>query len=268
MSKNNDSRMTECLGIVLRRVLVLGAVLFGQQVWAQAVEPASAPAALPDSVATGSPGRLPVAAPATAPPPTTWSVLSSAQQTALMPLQRDWDGMDAASRSKWVSIASRFSFLPAEDQLRMHERMRAWARSSPSERQQARVAFHAAQQMAAEQRQAKWEAYQALPPEKRQELAAKAAQKLTAKAQARRVVAIESPQPKSNLVPAALKGQPVKVVAPSILQARPGATTVFINQIKILPAHQQAGQTKVFADPDLVDRKTLLPKRRPAAPSP
>ena len=150
----------------------------------------------------------------------------------------------------------------------MHERMRAWARSSPAERQQARIAFHAAQQMAAGQRQAKWEAYQALPPEKRQELAAKAAQKLKAKPLARHVAANESPQPKSNLVPAVLTAQPIKVVAPSILQAKPGATTVFITQMKTLPAHQQAGQTKVYADPDLVDSKTLLPKRRLVAGSP
>ena len=69
-------------------------------------------------------------------------------------------------------------------------------------------------------------------------------------------------------VPAALKGQAVKGVTLSILQAKPGATTVLINTIKVLPAHQQAGQTKVFADPDLVDSKTLLPKRRMVAASP
>lgn len=266
MSRNDKLRMMWRPGIFLRRILVLGTALLGHQVWAQAADAASAPASGPGIV--GAITQLSLPAPVTAPPPPTWLVLSAAQKTALMPLERDWNDMDATSRSKWLSIATRYAALPAEEQVRMHERMRAWARSSPAERQQARIAFHAAQQLAVGQREAKWEAYQALPPEKRQELAAKAAQKLTAKPQARRGAANESPQPKSNRVPTALTGQTVKVVAPSILQAKPGATTVFITQMKTLPAHQQAGQTKVFADPDLVDSKTLLPKPRLKAVSP
>ena len=263
MSKNDGLRMMGCFRSVLSLALVLGAFVFTQQAGAQAAEAASAP----DLVGSTSP-QLVLPAPATAPQPPTWVILSPVQKTALMPLERDWDGLDTSSRSKWLSIATRFAALPAEEQARMHERMRAWARSSPAERQQARIGFQVAQQMAAGQRQAKWEAYQALPPEKRQELADKAAQKLVAKPPARRMAVNDGPQPKSNLVPAALKGQPVKAVTPSVLQAKPGATTVLITQIKTLPAHQQAGQTKVFADPDLVDSKTLLPKRRLVAAGP
>jgi len=262
MSKNDVLRMILGLRGALALALVFGSLLSARQVGAQTVGAASAA----DMIRTGPQRDL--SAPATALPPPIWSALSAAQKTALMPLQRDWDGMDTSSRSKWLGIATRFAVLPAEEQARMHDRMRSWARSSPAERQQARIAFQGAQQIAAGQRQAKWEAYQALPPEKRQELADKAAQKRVAKPPVRRPAATEGAQAKSNLVPAALKGQAVKAVAPSILQAKPGATTVFITQVKSLPAHQQAGQTKVFADPDLVDSKTLLPKRRQAAPGP
>lgn len=264
MSKNDVLRMMGGFRSVLFQSLVLGALLVAQQVGAQTSEAASAPAP-----AIASPGpQLVLSAPATVPPPATWLVLTPAQQTALMPLERDWDSLDTSSRSKWLSIATRYATLPAEEQARMHERMRAWARSTPAERQQARIGFQVAQQVAADQRQAKWEAYQALPPEKRQELADKAAQKLLPKSSARRAAVNDGPQPKSNLVPAALKGQTVKVVTPSILQAKPGATTVLITQVKTLPMHQQAGQTKVLADPELVDSKTLLPKRRMVAAGP
>ena len=269
MVKNDDLRMMAGFRSVLSLSLVLAASLFAQQIGAQATDAASAASLVPatapatDNASAGS--QLVLPAPATALPPSAWLALSPIQQTALMPLERDWDGLDTSSRSKWLSIATRFATLPAEEQARMHERMRAWARSTPAERQQARIGFQVAQQVAAGQRQAKWEAYQALPPEKRQELVDKAAQKLVATPPARRVASNGGPQPKSNLVPAALKGQAVKVITPSILQAKPGATTVLINQIKTLPSHQQAGQTKVFADPDLVDSKTLLPKRRLAA---
>ncbi len=259
MSKNDERGMKKWLRCVAPSLLIAGALL-ALRVEAQTSEAVALPGAVASEPLLTAPTRAPVAP--------TWLILSPAQKAALLPLERDWDSLEDSNRSKWLRIANRFSAMPAEEQNRLHERMRAWARSSPSERQQARITFQAAQQMAADERQAKWEAYQALPPEKRQELADKAAQKREAKPPARRVAANDGPAPKSNLVPAALKGQAVKAVTPSILQAKPGATTVFINQIKTMPAHQQAGQTKVFADPDLVDSKTLLPKRRMVAAGP
>lgn len=235
---------------------------------AQATEAASATPEISAPAPIVRPAAAPaLAAPATALAPPLWQGLTRSQKLVLMPLERDWDSLDAQGRSKWLEIAARFNSLPAEEQARLRERMGAWARSSPAERQQARIGFQAGQQMAADRRQAKWEAYQALPPEKRQELADKAAQKRTAKAQAPQVGTGSGPQAKSNLVPAAPKGLPLRPVATSVLQAKPGATTVLITQVKRLPAHQQAGQTKVFADPDLVDSKTLLPKQRIAAAS-
>lgn len=212
------------------------------------------------------PAGLQMAAPSTLLPPPTWAALSRSQQLALSPLERDWDKLDPARKSKWLEVAARFLALPSEEQARMHERMRAWARLSPAERQQARIGYQVAQQVKADERQAKWEAYQALSPERRQELAEKAAQKQQ-KPGGKQADARLGTQTKSNLVPAAPKNQLVKPVAPSVVQAKPGVSTVLITQAKQLPSHQQAGQTKIFADPTLVDSKTLLPKRTQASSS-
>lgn len=213
-----------------------------------------------------------IAAPSTLLPAPNWAGLSAGQKSALLPLQQDWDGLDADRKSQWLEVATRFSALPAEDQLRMQERMREWARLSPAERQQARIGFQGAKKINADARQAKWEAYQALPQEQRQQLADKAAKKQQAqpgKSALSGNSGKAGPQAKSNLVPAAPLNLAPKAVAPTLLQAKPGATTVLITQNKLAPAHQRAGHTKVLANPDLVDSKTLLPKRpRSAASAP
>lgn len=262
-----QTRSLRPLALNLGPVCLLMPLLMSS-VWAQGSDSASTPEAGSAVVVTPvlPPAQPVLRVPATAQQPPTWQALKASQKLVLAPLERDWDGIDASSRSKWLNIATRFDALPADEQTRMQERMRSWARSSPAERQQARIGFQGAQQLAADQRQAKWEAYQALTPEQRRELGDKAAQKQITKPASRSTIN-DSPQTKSNLVPSALRGQPMKSVTPSVLQAKPGATTVLITQIKRLPTHQQAGQTKVFADPDLVDSKTLLPKRSRLAAS-
>lgn len=278
MSKNDDAtRMIRPPQALLRfhprkTALLIAVAVFSLSppAWSQASDAASAPEATasvpmpaPAPVFQPLPNTPPqLAAPTTLLPQPMWAALTRTQKAALAPLERDWDTLDPARKSKWLELAPRFAALPAEEQTRIHERMRAWASLSPAERQQARVGYQVAQQIKAGDRQAKWEAYQALPPEKRRELADKAAQKQNkppGKAEPDLSLA------KSNLVPALPKGQPAKPVAPSVLQAKPGASTVLITQGKTVPSHQQAGQTKVFADPDLVDSKTLLPRRLPAS---
>ncbi|MCV2423576.1 DUF3106 domain-containing protein [Paucibacter sp. DJ2R-2] len=271
-----------CRGFAAAALLSFGTSTVLAQ--APAAEAASAPLqALPAASATPSPKAQPSAQAASAakraPTPTlgagtallppAWQGLSATQKRILAPLERDWDGLDAGRRSKWLEVAQRFPALPAEEQARMQERMRDWTRLSAVERQQARIGFQAAaQQLNSGDRQAKWEAYQALPPEKRQQLADKAAKKQAPKKVGVPTAAAIESQSKSNLVPALTKNLPAKPVAPSLLQAKPGVSTVLITQMALRPSHQQAGQTKVWADPNLVDSKTLLPKRQPAASSP
>ncbi|HEY6355869.1 MAG TPA: hypothetical protein VIY30_15385, partial [Burkholderiaceae bacterium] len=58
-----------------------------------------------------------------------------------------------------------------------------------------------------------------------------------------------------------LTAAPVKPVAPTVVQAAPGATTTLVTRQPAPPAHQQAGMPKIAATPGFVDRNTLLPQR-------
>lgn len=199
-----------------------------------------------------------------------WKQLTPGQQLALSPLAKDWDSLDLSRRRKWLEIATRFPSLPADEQARVQERMSSWAKLSPVERNQARIGYQQAQQIAPESRQAKWEAYQALAPEQRQVLADKAAKKTEAKT-GKSVTPISKPvldnQAKSNLVPQRASAPQPKPVAPTVVQNKPGATTTLINQTSKPPAHQQSGMPKIMASPELVDPNTLLPKRPAASAS-
>nr|WP_316639804.1 DUF3106 domain-containing protein [uncultured Roseateles sp.] len=193
-----------------------------------------------------------------------WRQLTPTQQQALAPMAKDWDSLDLSRRRKWLEIATRFPSLPADEQARVQERMSSWAKLSPVERSQARIGFQQAQQITPESRQAKWEAYQALPPEQRQELADKAAKKTEAKI-GKAAAPITKPvldnQAKSNLVPQRTSAPQPMSVAPTVVQNKPGVTTTLINQTAKPPAHQQSGMPKIMAAPELVDPNTLLPKR-------
>ena len=54
-----------------------------------------------------------------------------------------------------------------------------------------------------------------------------------------------------------------KPVAPTVVQAQPGATTTLISKRPAPPAHQQTGLPKIAATPGFVDKSTLLPQRGP-----
>jgi hypothetical protein len=219
--------------------------------------PAPAPAPLPITT-TPVPKVSPLA------PTPTWAELNAPQRSLLaqLDLESEWDRLPAERRRKWLTIANRFPALPAEQQLRIQERVRAWIKLDTQERQRARAAFQAAIQLDAEERRSKWEAYQALPAEKRSELADKAAKK---QAQAA-ITPAPSPKgplaavPKSNMVPGPARVTAALAVAPTLFQAKPGVSTVLMTRPIAPPSHQSAGQSKVIADPALVDPKTLLPK--------
>jgi len=213
-----------------------------------------------------------------------WSTLKPAQREALKPLERDWAGIDSLRKRKWLEIAERYPSMPPQDQARLQARMSEWARLTPLERSQVRLNFQEAKQAPAQDRLASWEAYQALPPEQRRALAdraapvpAAAASGLTAQTATKAASAAqpdkrlrEAPQAKSNTVPdSALTAKP-KPVAPSVVQAQPGATTTLMSRQPAPPAHQQTGLPKIAATPEFVDKKTLLPQQgaQHAAPRP
>jgi len=188
-----------------------------------------------------------------------WSSLTPAQRNALRPLEHEWSGIDVQRKNKWLEIAGKFATLSPSQQTRVQTRMAEWAQLSPRERGQARMNFKEAQQVPSQDRQAKWESYNALTPEQRRELAERAAPSKRKETLADRPVA--SSQTKSNIVPNSSYAAKPKAVAPTVAQAQPGATTNLMSKRAIPPAHQQTGLPKIAATSGFVDQATLLPKR-------
>jgi hypothetical protein len=200
----------------------------------------------------------------------TWRELSPAQQTALAPLKDDWNELDPGRKQKWLEVASRFGSMKPERQARVRERMTEWARMSPAQRTEARINYQQSKQLPAEDRQARWEAYQSLSPEERAALAARAKPPTStappSPAQALRKAPVDAQMPKTNIVgPGRSSVPPPKPVAPTVVQGNPGATTRLVTATPKPPPHQQPGQPKIAATPKLVDKTTLLPKSGPQA---
>lgn len=114
---------------------------------------------------------------ATAKPPASgsgWHRLKPTQKQALEPLAGTWDTLNPAHQRKWLEVSKNYPSLSAGEQAKMHERMTEWAALTPLERAQARLNFGKTTEIAREltpsEKLAKWEAYQALPPEERQKL--------------------------------------------------------------------------------------------------
>lgn len=191
-----------------------------------------------------------------------WGSLSPSQKGALKPLEREWDRIDTSRKTKWLEIANKFPTLPAAEQTRIQTRMAEWARMTPKERGQARMNFKEAQQVPAQERKARWEAYQALPPEQQKQLAARATP-VPRKPAAPDTPTDGSATKKSNVVPNSSYAPRPKAVAPTVAQAAPGATTNLITKRPSPPPHQPAGLPKIAVTSGFVDQATLLPKRGP-----
>jgi hypothetical protein len=108
-----------------------------------------------------------------------WRSLSPAQQVALQPLQAEWDQMDGVRKQKWLQLANRFAGMKPEEQERVHERMREWAKLTPEQRELARETYTRTRKIAPEQKNATWESYQQLPEEQKKKLAASATARKT-----------------------------------------------------------------------------------------
>lgn len=227
----------------LAAAMVAGALqgMVSTPVRAQAAIPASSPGAQKPRVQ--------------APGATAWSSLTPAQQRMLGPLQREWSSIDSDQRSKWLDLAARLPTMSEADQQRVRARMVQWARMSPRERAQARAQFQEARQLNPRERQQRWEAYQALPEERRRELAAsrKGPDRIRQRAE-------DGAGAKSSVVKPAQPTAPT-TVSPSVVRGGPGATTRLVTVPDDPPLHQQTGVPKMPAIPGFVDGNTLLPKR-------
>ena len=205
----------------------------------------------------------------------TWASLTPAQQQALAPLQRDWNGIDQNRKQKWLEVSARFPKLPAEERTRIQTRMAEWARLSPTERASARLQFQETRTLSTEQRQQRWQAYQALPEVEKRQLAQRAkpvpptptpapATAQTAEAKKPSLASTDAEAGKRNSA-TSRPGlpTPTRATQPALVQAKPGATTTTITTRAAPPAHHQPGMPKIAATPGFVDAATLLPTRGP-----
>ena len=211
-----------------------------------------------------------------------WRDLKTAQQAALKPLEQDWSGIDTPQKQKWLQLVARFPKMSAPERERVQARMAGWAKLTPQERGQTRLNFEEARQLPSQDRQARWDAYQALPAEQKRQLAARAAPastpvaaSLTATDTARKPgtadaradrpdkAARDAALAKSNIVPNPAFANRPGSVSPTVVRAGPGATTTSISKRATPPSHQQTGLPKIAATPEFVDRNTLLPQRGP-----
>lgn len=120
------------------------------------------------------PGSSAATPPAAAPKPAAkplWRDLSAKQQQALQPLAADWDTLSEGHKRKWLTLSRNHSKLSPEDKATLRSRMTEWAALSRHQRDQARFNFAEVKQVPADERKAKWEAYQALTPEQKRRLA-------------------------------------------------------------------------------------------------
>jgi hypothetical protein len=204
---------------------------------------------------------------------TSWSDLKPAQREALRPLEHEWATIEPRTKQKWLLLSTRFPKMSEDERARVQDRMSDWTRLTPRERGEARLHFQEAKQLPQADRQARWKAYEALTPEQKRQFAARAAPAAMLET-APKTVGTASvisgarsekaiPQPKSNIVPNPSFTAPPTNVAPTVVRARPGATTSLITKRASPPSHQQTGMPKIAATPEFVDAATLLPQRGP-----
>ncbi|MBN3793309.1 DUF3106 domain-containing protein, partial [Burkholderia sp. Ac-20353] len=104
--------------------------------------------------------------------PLSWARLSPAQHVALAPFASQWDSFSDARKRKWLKIAARFPKMTPDAQKRLQERMTEWVGMTPDERRVARENYQVAKGLSAQARERAWKAYQQLPEEQKERLAA------------------------------------------------------------------------------------------------
>lgn len=102
---------------------------------------------------------------------TAWRELTARQKTALEPLKDLWPTLGAPHQRKWIALAKNYHRLPPAEQATLQQRMREWAQLSPAERTRARLNFGETRRLSADEKRARWEAYQALSEQERERLA-------------------------------------------------------------------------------------------------
>ena len=137
-----------------------------------------------------------------------WADLTPAQRQALAPLATEWDTMGDIRKKKWLEIGNKFSTMKPDEQRRMQERIRDWAKLTPEQRHIARESYARAKKLNRDQKSAHWQQYQQLPEEQKKKLAADAASK-------KHVANLPPTQSKNKTVPP-IKSTPKRVLEKSV----------------------------------------------------
>lgn len=172
------------------------------------------------STALGSKASAPAVKTAAAPVVSrpSWAELTALQQQTLKPLAASWNSISEPQKRKWLEISKNYHSLPPEGQATMHSRMNEWVALSPQQRAEARLNFaktkELSKQLTPEEKKAKWQTYQALSPEEKQKLAAKASARPAGAATAVKPVA---PQKLAAVPPGGTKTAPKMAPAQAIV---------------------------------------------------
>jgi Protein of unknown function (DUF3106) len=206
---------------------VAGGILLALSVcsFAQPVKPVTTGSAVIKPPTAATPAKPVVSKPV-------WAELTVQQQTALRPLSPGWDTINEAQKRKWLEISKGYPSLTPEGQSIMHSRMTEWVGLSAQQRAQARLNFaqtkELSKELTPEEKQAKWQTYQALSAEEKQNLAAKASPKPAGAATAVKPVA---PQKLAVIPPAQVprvtKGPPNAAATPAAPAIQSGDSALF-----------------------------------------
>ena len=99
-----------------------------------------------------------------------WSELAPAQQQILSELEPQWNGMPAARKRTWLTLAERIPRMEGAERERAEARIREWARLTPEQRNLARNNYRLAKTLPKDTRAATWEQYRQMTPEQREVL--------------------------------------------------------------------------------------------------
>jgi hypothetical protein len=172
-----------------------------------------------------------------------WRELSPSQQQALVPLAAHWDTLSEPHKRKWIALSANFPKMSGEEQAKLHSRMTEWVSLSPQQRTIARLNYGATQKLSPDDKKAKWEAYQALPPEEKKKLAAKAAKPPATAAAIRPVPADKlAAMPKTRQAQAPASKAPRIAAAPGQVDHRTLLPQPQQQPARVLPAQQSQPQ--------------------------
>lgn len=156
-----------------------------------------------------------------------WTELTASQQLALAPLQSEWSKIDSFRKKKWLQISSRFDSMKPDEQQRLQENMRVWAKLSPDERRHAREVYSRTKKLDAEQKSAQWQQYQQLPDTEKNKLATDIAAK-------KHVTNLPKATATPVIKPPSVLGVPVAKSPPSV--AVPNALPAAVEAVPPSPA--------------------------------